>query len=95
MEDNVEIILKCAVTKAAGYVLWKLLTPDVFKWESKITHRRGNATKTYSVHAGVGTESENDSDKNKTKKVQNREDRIDYRSKATREQKLRYFLPVD
>ena len=90
MEDNVEMILKCVATVAAGLVQWKLLTPDVFKWESKITLKRGNATKTYSVHAGVDTESENDPDKNKTKEVQKigSTTGVRPRSEAMREQTL-------
>ena len=68
-----------------------------FKWESKITLKRGNATKTYSVHAGVDTESENYSDKNKTKEVQKigSTTGVRPRSEAMREQKPRYFLPVN
>ena len=83
-EDSVGMILKCAVTVAAGYALWKFLTPDLFKWETKITVKRGSATKTYTAQAGVDTDSETHSeiedflrlDKNKTKKVQNEEDSI-------------------
>ena len=90
MEDSVGMMFKCAVTVAAGYTLWKFLTPDLFKWETKITVKRGSATKTYTAQAGVDTDSETHSenedflrlDKDKPKKVQNQEDSIENVGKA-------------